>query len=86
MTAPPPAVEVRGLVRTFGSVVALDGARLQARSGEVHGVLGENGAGKTTLLSILAGLLPPDEGEVLLDGARVQVDSPRAARRMGIGK
>ena len=85
MTTPPPAVEARGLVRRFGSVVALAGARLVARPGEVHGVLGENGAGKTTLLSLLAGLLPPDEGEILRDGRPVEIDSPRTARRMGIG-
>jgi simple sugar transport system ATP-binding protein len=80
-----PAVEIRELCRRFGSVVALDGAGLVARPGEVHGLLGENGAGKTTLLSILAGLLEADEGEVLLDGRRVRIDSPRTARRLGIG-
>jgi simple sugar transport system ATP-binding protein len=78
-------VEVRDLVRRFGPVVALDGARLVARPGEVHGVLGENGAGKTTLLSILAGLIPADEGEILREGRPVVIDSPRAARSMGIG-
>ncbi|MEJ2538800.1 MAG: ABC transporter ATP-binding protein [Gemmatimonadota bacterium] len=85
MSISPPAVEVEGLVRRFGPVVALDGARLSARPGEVHGVLGENGAGKTTLLSILAGLLRADEGEVRLAGRPVEVDSPRTARRLGIG-
>jgi len=85
VTARPPAVEARGLVRRFGSVVALDAARLVALPGEVHGVLGENGAGKTTLLSVLAGLLPPDEGEILRDGRSVEIDSPRTARRLGIG-
>ena len=83
--ASPPAVEVRGLVHRFGSVVALDGAGLTARAGEIHGVLGENGAGKTTLLSILAGLFVPDAGEIRVEGRPVRVESPRAARRLGIG-
>lgn len=85
MKEAPPAVELQGLVRRFGRVTALDGARLVARSGEVHGILGENGAGKTTLLSILAGLLAPDAGRVLLRGQEVSIPSPRAARAMGIG-
>ncbi len=65
------AVRIRGLRRTFGSVVALDDARLEVRAGEVHALVGENGAGKTTLLSVLAGHLRPDAGEVEVDGASV---------------
>jgi len=69
MTGPPDVpVRIRGLRRTFGSVVALDDARLEVRSGEVHALVGENGAGKTTLLSILAGHLTPDAGTIEIDG------------------
>jgi simple sugar transport system ATP-binding protein len=78
-------VQIRGLVKRFGTVTALRGAHLSAQAGEVHGVLGENGAGKTTLLSILAGLLAPDEGEILLEGSRVVIPSPRHARALGVG-
>ncbi len=79
------AVRIRGLGKRFGPVTALNGARLTAQAGEVHGVLGENGAGKTTLLSILAGLLPADEGEILLRGEPVSIGSPREARALGVG-
>lgn len=79
------AVAVRGLTRRFGSVTALDQARLEAREGEVHGLLGENGAGKTTLLSILAGLLQPDAGQLRVGDEPVTVSSPRRARELGIG-
>ncbi|MBT8402716.1 MAG: ABC transporter ATP-binding protein [Gemmatimonadetes bacterium] len=83
--APPPRVSIRGLSKRFGTVVALDDARLDAWPGEVHAVLGENGAGKTTLLSALAGLVPPDDGEIRIDGAPERFASPRAAWQRGIG-
>lgn len=79
------AVAVRGLTRRFGTVTALDRARFEARKGEVHGLLGENGAGKTTLLSILAGLIQPDSGAVVVRGEPVDVSSARRARELGIG-
>ncbi|HSG46915.1 MAG TPA: ABC transporter ATP-binding protein [Longimicrobiales bacterium] len=79
------AVQVRGLGKRYGPVVALRNARLTAHAGEVHGVLGENGAGKTTLLSVLAGLVAPDVGEVRIHGEPAHIPSPRAARRLGIG-
>jgi len=63
------AIDVKGLVKTFGSTTALDGLDLQVRRGEVHGFLGPNGAGKTTTLRVLLGLLRADAGQVrLLDG------------------
>lgn len=66
-------------------MVALDGARLDAFTGEVHALLGENGAGKTTLLSVLAGLVAADAGSIRIDGAEVQPRSPRQAWQQGIG-
>jgi simple sugar transport system ATP-binding protein len=74
-----------GIVRRFGPVTALDGADLDLRAGEVHGVLGENGAGKTTLLNILGGLLTPDGGRIEVRGDPVAFATPRDAWRHGIG-
>src|SRR5262245_47867474 len=71
--------------RSFGQTVALDGAHLALAPSEVHAVLGANGAGKTTLLSILAGLLQPDAGRILLRGAPVRIPNPHAAWALGIG-
>src|SRR5262245_20168917 len=62
------AVEVRGLVKTFGKVAALTGFHLRIRAGEVHGLVGPNGAGKTTLLRVLLGLAAPDAGTIALLG------------------
>jgi ABC-type multidrug transport system ATPase subunit len=66
----PQAVEVRGLVRSFGGRAALAGVSLTVRPGEVHALLGPNGAGKTTLLRVLSGLVEPDTGTVEVLGAR----------------
>jgi simple sugar transport system ATP-binding protein len=70
--------------KRFGSVAALDGADLEVRAGEVHGVLGENGAGKTTLLSVLGGMLRPDEGAVEIGGEPRVLRRPRDAWRAGV--
>ncbi len=78
-------LEMRGIVRRFPGVTALDGALLEVRPGEVHCLLGENGAGKSTLMKILAGALPPDAGEVLIDGVPVRPESPIHAQRLGVG-
>ncbi len=80
-----PALELRGIHRRFGSVHALRGADFTLLPGEVHALLGENGAGKTTLMHIAAGLLQPDEGDVLVGGVVRPGLSPRAARRLGLG-
>jgi general nucleoside transport system ATP-binding protein len=79
------ALELRGITKRFGPVVANDGIDFDLRPGEVHALLGENGAGKSTLMSILYGLYHPDEGEVLVNGEHVTVDSPSKAIDLGIG-
>jgi len=76
---------VRGVGKRFGAVDALAGVDLDFRAGEIHAVLGENGAGKSTLMHVLAGVLRPDTGTVLVDGQPVRFGSPRAARAAGIG-
>jgi ribose transport system ATP-binding protein len=79
----PPAIEASGLVKTFGGVVALDGASFSANVGEVHALVGENGAGKSTLIKILGGRLRPDTGVVRYDGRPVVLRSPTEAHRLG---
>ena len=78
-------LEVRGIVKKFPGVRALDGAQLDLRRGEVHALIGENGAGKSTLMNILAGVFAPDEGEVLLNGRPVTFRNPHQTAQHGIG-
>jgi len=80
-----PVVSLRGVTKRFPGVVASDTIDLDIHPGEVHVLLGENGAGKSTLISMLAGLVQPDEGEILLDGEPVSLSSPKDAINAGIG-
>jgi ABC-type uncharacterized transport system ATPase subunit len=85
VTSDPAALELRGITKRFGAVVANDGVDFDLRRGEVHALLGENGAGKSTLMSILYGLHTPDEGEILVGGEPVRIGSPSDAIALGIG-
>jgi general nucleoside transport system ATP-binding protein len=80
-----PVLELRGITKRFPGVLANDRVDFDLRRGEVHALLGENGAGKSTLMNILYGLYHPDEGEVLLNGKPIRIDSPHAAIAAGIG-
>ncbi|MFP6687228.1 MAG: ATP-binding cassette domain-containing protein, partial [Polyangiaceae bacterium] len=77
-------VSAAGLDKRFGLTRALQGVEFSARAGEIHAVLGENGAGKSTLMKILAGVLRPDAGELLLGGEAYQPHDPAAAQRAGV--
>jgi ribose transport system ATP-binding protein len=79
-----PLLQMRGIVKQFPGVRALDGIDLVVRSGEVHCLLGQNGAGKSTLIKVLSGAHQPDEGEVLWNGEPVRLSNPQAALKLGI--
>ncbi len=84
MPSPAPLLRMRGIVKHFPGVRALDGVDLDVHAGEVHCLLGQNGAGKSTLIKVLSGAHQPDAGEVLLDGRPVRLANPTAAMRAGI--
>src|SRR5499427_9510152 len=79
-----PLLEMRGVSKRYGGVRALEDADLTIEAGHIHAVLGENGAGKSTLIKIMAGVVAPDEGRMLLDGAPVAFASPSDAQAAGI--
>jgi ribose transport system ATP-binding protein len=80
----PARFEIRGVSKRYGGVRALQDADLTVRAGRIHAVLGENGAGKSTLIKIMAGVVAPDEGRMLLDGVPVSFASPSDAQAAGI--
>jgi len=78
-------LELRGVTKKFGSLVANRNINLNVEPGTIHCLLGENGAGKSTLMNVLFGLLHPDEGEILINGKPVVINNSGEAVRMGIG-
>jgi len=80
-----PVLDARGLTKRFPGVLANDSVDLTLMKGEVHALLGENGAGKTTLMNMLYGFYHPDEGEILVRGEPVRMDTPNEAIAKGIG-
>ena len=78
------AVEMRGITKTFGSVVANHDIDLDLRRGEILALLGENGSGKTTLMNMLSGIYAPDAGSILVEGRPVAIKSPEDAKRLGL--
>src|SRR5258705_8939053 len=85
MDGGPPAVELRGIGKSFGATVANRDVDLVVARGSIHGLVGENGAGKTTLMNILYGYHQPDRGEIRLSGKAVVLRSPADAIAHGIG-
>lgn len=84
MTAPTPILEMEGVSKRFPGVVALDQVSLTVANGEIVALIGENGAGKSTLMKILGGAISRDSGTVKIDGAPVEIRSPREASALGI--
>ncbi|MGY6550128.1 MAG: ABC transporter ATP-binding protein [Roseinatronobacter sp.] len=81
----PPAIELRGISKSFGLVEANKDIHIRVRPGTIHGIIGENGAGKSTMMSILYGFYQADSGEILVDGKPVRIAEPTHAIRAGIG-
>jgi ribose transport system ATP-binding protein len=79
-----PILEVRGVAKNYGSVVALRSADVMVRAGEQHGIMGANGAGKSTLVKILTGVIRPDAGTIAVSGRVQAIRSPGEARRVGL--
>jgi rhamnose transport system ATP-binding protein len=81
---PAPLVNVTGVSKRFGGVVAIKHVDIALYPGEVHALLGENGAGKSTLVNILSGIVHPDSGSITVNGKAVSLSNPRVARSLGI--
>ena len=79
------AVEMLHITKRFPGIIANDDITLQLKKGEIHALLGENGAGKSTLMSVLFGLYQPEEGEIHMDGKKVEIRDPNDANALGIG-
>jgi ribose transport system ATP-binding protein len=83
-TSPDPLFQMEGISKRYGGVRALENAQLAVYSGRIHAILGENGAGKSTLIKIMAGVVAPDEGRMVMDGREVSFASPRQANANGV--
>src|SRR5215216_1360653 len=79
------AVEMRGITKQFGEVVANDHITLAIPAQSIHAIIGENGAGKSTAMNILYGFYTADEGEIFIDGTRREISSPKDAIALGLG-
>ena len=79
------SLELRGITKTFGALVANDSIDLRVERGEIHAILGENGAGKSTLMNIVYGLLQPDSGEIIVNEVPQKIQEPSDALAAGIG-
>ena len=83
-TSAPPIIECRDLHKWYAGVHALKGVSLTIMRGEVVGLVGDNGAGKSTLIKIISGVHSPDRGEIVFDGKRVDIRTPKEAMKLGI--
>ncbi|BBL79926.1 sugar ABC transporter ATP-binding protein [Rubrobacter xylanophilus] len=79
-----PTLSARGITKSFGAVQALKGVDFEVYPGEVVALIGDNGAGKSTLINVITGVFPPDSGEIIFEGRRVEFETPHDARDLGI--
>ena len=79
------AIELKGISKSFGPVAANKNINLSLAKGEILALLGENGSGKTTLMNMLSGIYMPDSGSILIDGKKVEINSPEDSGKLGIG-
>lgn len=79
-----PLVEMRNICKHFGGIEAVRDVSINLFPGEVVGILGHNGAGKSCLMRMLSGAMTPSSGEIFLDGEKIQIATPTAAREHGI--
>ena len=79
------AIELKGVTKVFGQIVANKDVNLQVKKGEILAILGENGSGKTTLMNMLSGIYFPDEGQIYVNGEEVVIKSPKDSYELGIG-
>jgi rhamnose transport system ATP-binding protein len=77
-------LELRGITKIFPGVRALDNVSFKLKPGEIHALMGENGAGKSTFIKVITGVHTPEEGEIYLDGQKVEMKNPKDAQSMGI--
>src|SRR6202171_5069746 len=77
-------LEVKSITKNYGKLIAVTGVSFRADDGETIGLLGPNGAGKTTTVSVIAGLLSPDSGEVLIEGQQVKSDTDPVKLKIGL--
>jgi len=77
-------LEMKGIKKRFPGVYALDDVTFRVKKGDIHALVGGNGAGKSTLMKILAGAIEPDDGSIFVDGKKVIINTPEAAKKLGI--
>ena len=79
-----PLLQAVNLTKRFGGLTAVDSVSLDVNVGEVIGLVGDNGAGKSTFIKMIAGVYPPDDGELFFEGSTVSFNGPRAAERRSL--
>ena len=79
------AIDMKNIVKKFGSVIANDQVNFRVKKGEIHALLGENGAGKSTIMSMLAGIYRADSGTIAINDQIVNIKSPKESLDLGIG-
>ncbi|GMQ59438.1 sugar ABC transporter ATP-binding protein [Vallitalea sediminicola] len=77
-------LELKGITKIFPGVKALDNVEFRLREGQIHAIMGENGAGKSTFIKIITGVLIPEEGEIFLEGKKINMKNPKDAQKLGI--